>query len=233
MFTLRNIRSSSIASCEYLVALIRSQLSHDLIDGSFDVGFVQNNAAVSIRSDEDLCELWDQIHNGKNIMSWCDGMISDKGTRKRKTDTDSDDDLEHKKSKKKRNDDAREDKIEEIIYTQMQYRVWSEMIAGGVHTSQDEPPTTTMFSRCGSGGVKRKSSDVVQAIEKLSDVLSPKAVANTHAVSSNSPNKVIDNRINCYKQLSELRNLKVSGILSEKEYSCEKKAIMTSLMALK
>ena len=117
---------------------------------------------MSIRSDEDLCELWDQIHNGKNIMLWCDGMISDKGTRKRKTDTDSDDDLEHKKSKKKRNDDAREDKIEEIIkslktkhgnsiYTQMQYRVWSEMIAGGVHTSQDEPPTTTMFSRCGSG----------------------------------------------------------------------------------
>lgn len=78
-----------------------------------------------------------------------------------------------------------------------------------------------MFSRCGSGsGTVKRRSDVVQAIEKLSDALSPRVVATStaHTLSSHSPNKVIENRSKCYKQLAELRNLKL-------QEHCQKKSM--------
>ena len=33
-------------------------------------------------------------------------------------------------------------------FTPMQYRVWSEMINGGMRKSTVDPPSTTMFKRC-------------------------------------------------------------------------------------
>ena len=53
-------------------------------------------------------------------------------------------------------DNDRKDRVEKIVkslkanhgdskYTPMQYRVWGEMVAGGDHASEDNPPSTTMF----------------------------------------------------------------------------------------
>ena len=56
-------------------------------------------------------------------------------------------------------------------YTQMQYRVWSEMYVG-VQSSSDEPPTTTMFLR--AGGVppsKKKSDPVSEALTQLASAI--------------------------------------------------------------
>ena len=41
--------------------MIKSQLQNDIIDDSFDVGFMQSNSAVSFRSTEDLAEVWEQL----------------------------------------------------------------------------------------------------------------------------------------------------------------------------
>ena len=230
VFTLRDINPKKIASCKDLIDLIRTQINDDVTSTSFEVGFMQNNSAVTIRSSEDLSDIWSQMLKGKSIMLWCDGMISKENGRRR-PDDDFDDDItdQQQTKKRKRKDTIREDQVEEIIqslkakhnaaYTQMQYRVWSEMIAGGVHMSQDEPPSTTMFARCGgSVSVKKKSSSdvVVQAIGKLSDVLSPKS-SNCQVASSHSPNKVIESRSKCYRQLTELKSLKSSGTITENE----------------
>lgn len=176
LFTLRNVDPIKVSTCKDLIDLIRAQLSHDVVKDSFDVGFIQNNSPVSIRTGEDLFEIWQDLGKGKNITLWCDGMIPEK--KKRTHESDSDDEHELRRNKRRKKDDtAREDKVEEIIqklkakhgdngYTQMQYRVWSEMIAGGAYTSQDSPPQTTMFVRCGTPNTKRKtvSDRVVQAI---------------------------------------------------------------------
>ena len=37
-------------------------------------------------------------------------------------------------------------------FTPMQYRVWSEMVVGGVHSSTDDALTSSMFVRAGGGG---------------------------------------------------------------------------------
>ena len=66
--------------------------------------------------------------------------------------------------------EEREERVQETIkvlkekhgtlFTPMQIRVWSEMVAGDLHSSLDEPPTTSMFVRAGDGGtskMKKKS----------------------------------------------------------------------------
>ena len=58
----------------------------------------------------------------------------------------------------------------------MQYRVWAEMIIGGVHKSKEHTPTLTMFIRAGSS---RKKSEL--------------------GVTGSSPAKQIENRTKSYK----------------------------------
>ena len=202
---------------------------------------------MSIRSNEDLAEIWDQLQKGKNIVLWCDGMVLAKANQKRSSEfIDSDDDMEiEKRSKKKKKDDSIiEERVEEMTqklkakhgdtaFTQMQYKIWSEMIVGGIHPSQNEHPETTMFDRCGGSvnAKKRSSSVVVKAIDKLSDALSPKQ--SPGSLQGHSPARVIENRSRCYKQLTELNNLQVNGILTSEEYLSEREAVMTSLKSLK
>ena len=44
---------------------------------------------------------------------------------------------------------------------------------------------------------------------------------------------MIDSHSKCYKQLSDLNNLKASGILTENEYAEEKASVMSLLRKLK
>ena len=57
-FTLRNINTRDISTCSQLRALIRDQLTTDITQGSFDVGYLQNNMVISVRNGEDLAEIW-------------------------------------------------------------------------------------------------------------------------------------------------------------------------------
>ena len=47
-----------------------------------------------------------------------------------------------------------------------------------------------------------------------------------------SPAKVIDSRSKCYRQLSEVKSLFESGLLSDEEYQVEREAIMNTLKKL-
>lgn len=239
LFTLRNVKPSSIISCDSLRNLIRSQLSNDIVKGCFDVGIVQNNSAVSFRSPEDIAEVWGQIRCGKEVTLWCDGMIS----KKKKRACPSEEDEDEPKKKKSKASIAREDKVDQVVadlkkkhgnlYTPMQFRIWAEMIVGEVHTSHDVPPSTTMFTRAGSETVKRKSNSsdmVVQVVDKLASVLSPKSSSPRNG---DSPVKVIESRSKCYKQLNELKSLLTTGVLTNEEYLSEKEAVMLCLKSLK
>ena len=95
-----------------------------------------------------------------------------------------------------------------------------------------------MFLRSG-GGVKRKKNDSVtlpdaisqisSAISSISSRSSPVSPATSSIC---SPAKSIDSRSKCYKQLGELNNLKLAGVLSEEEFAVEKIAVMDVLKKL-
>lgn len=264
-FTLRNVDSSVVTSCVTLKALIKAQLKGD-VEKDFDIGYQHNNSVVSIRSADDLLEVWSNIRQGKNVTLWCDGLKTVDAVIRHKRpanatevpdEDDDDQDVSRKKpttakpKKKKKNEGAEAEAVESIVeklkdlhresgYTPMQFRIWAEMHNGGLHPSLDEPPKTTMFARAGGGQAAKKkpSADpLTQAISQLAAAISPSITPTpSHtgrgAPLGTSPAKLIDNRTKCYKQLSELSNLKESGLLSDEEYHAEREAIMEVLKNL-
>jgi hypothetical protein len=161
------------------------------------------------------------------------------------------------KQKKKKNDAAEVEAVDCVVKklkelhhesgnTPMQLRIWAEMHHGGLHPSLNEPPTTSMFTRAGGGHTAKKKTPpntndpLSQAIAQLAKALVP-CTCSTPSSSqagrgstgtSASPAKLIDNRTKCYKQLSELSNLKQSGLLNDEEYDGEREVIMNLLRKL-
>ena len=119
----------------------------------------------------------------------------------------------------------------------MQYRIWSETIIGGIHKSKDIAPTNPLFLRAGGTYPKKKSAAgndaLTQAVTDIATALNPKPIPNVGTNQLlNSPAKIIESRSKCYRQLSELRNLVESGLLSNEEYQIERDAIMNTLKKL-
>ena len=244
-FVLRNINTASVTTCDKLKEVISSQFNEDITLKDFDVGYYQGSTVVTIRNSQDLGEIWQEVRKGNNIVLWCDGL-RDSTSRKRKhvpADSDSEDELPSVKRSPAVKE--REKRLEETLlkrhehsYTMMQLRIWAEMYIGGYHKSLDDPPTTSMFSRAGSGdSQKRKTSQesvvetVTQEAKQISSALSPPPQSMSSSVGT-SPARAIESRSKCYKQLIDLKNLNVSGILSDEEYQAEKGAIMMSLKKL-
>ena len=122
------------------------------------------------------------------------------------------------------------------LYTPMQYRIWSELIVSGAHESLEEPPTFSVFKRASKNdGSKHKhvsmSEALTHAAQAFSSALSP--LTSTGLGHSEGTTSIIDLRSKCYKQLSELNNLKSTGVITEDEYLKEKGAIMKVLEQLK
>ena len=247
-FTLRDVRPEAMTSCAAVKCLIKAQLTQDITEEDFDIGFLQGNTVVSIRSKADLDELWEGLRRGINTTLWCDGMngeahSSSLGQKRSAQDTDEEGEKikDKKKKRKKKDGESKEEKVEETIqalqdkqgkeFTPMQYRIWAEMHVGGYQPSLDEAPSNSMFLRAGGAAIKRRTTaDIVsQAINQLAPALSPSVALPT---SHSSPAKLIDNRSKCYKQLGELKNLMQAGILSDEEYSREREAIMGTLKSL-
>ena len=255
-FTLRNINTSEVCSGNKLKNVIKTQLWDDIVtsEEDFEVGVVQGNSVVSIRSKEDMMDVWKDIRKGTKVVLWCDGLRATK--RKRQTpqmdEEDSDEEggicIKPKRAKM----EERENKVHDIIkelkekhgnsFSPMQLRIWSEMVVGEMHSSLDEPPSTSMFIRAGNTASTPKKKDQCGTTQALTEVataiasaLSPppanQSISNCGRGSS--PAKLIEGRSKCYKQLSELNNLKASGIINNEEYLTEKESIMAILNTLK
>ena len=233
-FTLRHIDTTQVSDSDDLKELIKDKLGGDVKDcDDFDVGYVQGpgDRVVTIRTEEDLADVWREMRTTNcKIQLWCDGLKSTGNNkpkkRRRKEQSDSDHESEtesqpKKQTKRKKSvQQEREERVEESLealkkkysgnYTQMQYRIWAECIVNGLGTL-DNAPTSSMFKRAGNGSGSSKKADAKPSNASL------------------SPAKIIDNRSKCYRQLSELRNLKDEGLISGEDYDHERSAIMSML----
>ena len=123
---------------------------------------VRGEKVISIRSTEDLLELWKDIRSqGDKIHLWCDGLKSNEKSQNKRKRTDSDDEnSEEDQPKKKSACEHRDEKLKHAIdtlqkkhgtnYTPMQYRIWSELHANGMYTDLENPPNNSMFKRAGA-----------------------------------------------------------------------------------
>lgn len=228
-------------------ALIGDQLRNDIIKGNFDIGYLQSNTVtvISIRSKDDMAEIWASLKRGTNVTLWCDGLKVTAGvaTSKQKmplqaySDSDLDSgDEDNPPSKKKTKEDRVQKIVEELKkqhgekYTMMQFRTWAETVNGGMHKSITEPPLSTTFNRAGgtatSASKKSGHGDAVtEAVSQIMAALAPKLVA-APPTKTNNPAKIIDNLSKCYHQLGELKNLFETGLLSEAKYIKEHETSM-------
>ena len=126
----------------------------------YDVGYIDGSAAVTMRTTEDVTEVWINIFKGQKVTFWCDGLISKnpssgKGTLSEQSNEDEALPEKERSHKKRKVEDKEEhqSKVDEVFqalkksmvkhnYTQMQFRIWSEMNVGGLHNSLDDPPNT-------------------------------------------------------------------------------------------
>ena len=156
--------------------------------------------------------------------------------------------------KKKKKSSAQEDREEKVhttmeqlkekhgtVYTPIQLRIWSESIVGGIHSSLEEAPTSSMFAKAGKGPTKKReqssmSEALIQAALAISTAFSPRAPLSSSSSNQplgTSPAKEIESCSKCYKQLNELNQLRSSGIITEDEYFEEKESVMCVLRKLK
>lgn len=156
-FTLRNINSDLMKTRDQLKQVISTQLSHDLTS-DFDVGYYQASVVVSIRSPHDVMEIWNEVKKGVNVILWCDGLKeSYPAVKKRKrskksvdSNSDSGDNIVEVSASKKKKSDKDEKIVGELKelhgqqYTPMQYRIWGEMLIGGLYSSKNESPNTSV-----------------------------------------------------------------------------------------
>ena len=194
-------------------------------------------------SKEDIGDLMGSVLKEDKVLLWCDGLGKEPKEAEKNTCTcraktsmidssDSDDEAPpSKRSKKGDRDDKVQRCVEDLkekhrqsAYTPIQYRIWAELLIGGVYRSTSEVPTHfTMFIRAGTGGAQKRKGNVVASVQ---------AASTSTASLGTSPAKLIDNRSKCYKQLADLSSLKQSGLLSETEYASEREAIMSMLKKL-
>ena len=241
---------------DQLKQVIKLQLAGDVTD-DFDVGYHQATTVVSIRSTQDVIEVWNDVKKGVKVVLWCDGLKESDLTKaksrkrsKKRIDSDSDSDEDvivtsgRSASKKKSDKDEQLEKtvnelkeLHEQQYTPMQYRIWGEMIIGGLYSSKTEAQNISMFSRAG-GKEPKKRYEVAEATgevaKEIKSAIAGVVPSAKHASTSlvASPAKSIDNRSKCYKQLGDLNELRNSGVLTEEEYLREKEAIMITLKKL-
>ena len=109
--------------CSQLKTLIKAQLQDDIRTGDFDVGYVQNNSVVTLRSHEDIHEIWSTLSKGTKVILWCDGLreTSSKSSTSRKRkhqrgDDSEDDDSDAESSNTSKNKHEERDKeIQRLI----------------------------------------------------------------------------------------------------------------------
>ena len=121
------------------------------------------------------------------------------------------------------------------FFTPMQIQIWSEMIAGDLHSSLDDPPTTSMFMRAGdeSANSSRKIKNDNNSLTEAFTQAATAALSPSPRPHSDSPAcSQLEARSKCYKQLAEVNNLRLTGVLNEEEYAIEKDAVLQVLKGL-
>ena len=76
MFTIRDVDTTVISSCDAIKTLIREQLNKDIVSGDFDIGFVIGSSAVRIHNKNDLLDVWSELRKpGSKMTLWCDVLV--------------------------------------------------------------------------------------------------------------------------------------------------------------
>ena len=222
----------------------------------FSVGYYEGSqqAKVWLVVADDLKRMYQQYPRGGSVTLWCDARCQEDdvelSSRKRKKDSD---------TSRKQNIDENERDVEQAFkklqdkhslkWDIPRLRLWARCICSQQHSSYDDPPDLPAF----------KESEPKKRKESLSDALAGAAVAFASAVTGTnkppdhdstkgaaadrvslesasgacvSPGKAVELRMKNFEQLRYLQQLFEDGILSDTEYTEQKRSILSFLRKL-
>lgn len=219
-FILRDVNLCEITTLDQLRDEIFSQFGSKYVNKSdFDVGYFEGPKRIWIRTDEDLNELF-KSERIKSTTLWCAGHNKKKDKRERRalseSPSDSEEDVSRKRKKKRkgpleeRNDlvDGLVDKLREKhaqSYSSLQYRVWAETIAGGRHTSLENPPKGSYYK-------KNDNLSPVRNVDKPPTTITPVRAAEL--------------RSTYIRQIKDLHSLLDIGAIAESDFEKQKQSIL-------
>ena len=209
----------------------------------FSIGYFDGSqqAKVLLVTTDDIQTMYKKRSAGGSLTLWCDGRTVTAGKtsgRKRKHDNA---ESSYREEKESDVDTIFQDLQEthEGDYDAPRLRLWSRMIATGIHNDYHNPPNIPAFT---GTSAKRTRKD------NLSQALSTAAVAVVDAIKDNksaacettpsssstslSPDIMADVRMKNYQQLRYLHTLFDDGIISESEFSEQKETILSSVRKL-
>ena len=208
----------------------------------FSLGYLDGSqqAKVWLYTTEDLTAMYRKYPKGGAINLWCEGNydLADGGGNKRKRG-DAAEQSSHRKAKEDENESIFKDLHEKHSgkYDTPRLRLWSRMIAAGIHDDYDEPPDIPAFSK--SKRARKEtvmdsiSGAAVAIVEALQDKGKTTGTSAAPVSTGMSPGKCIDLRMKNFEQLRYLQSLLDDGILSEAQYAEQKRSILDILNKLK
>lgn len=230
------------------VAALRSalyrELESEIADGVYNVGYFEGSQHKKkwLVSTDDLVAMYTHFRGKRQIQLWCDG---NRGT------ADQQDDIEPRRKKQKTTKDAhakntnnQEEELECVFrrlrkkhgnkWSGPQYRLWARAMVSGIHDDDSKPPNSPMFT----GGLQKQPKESLadafaSAATAIAKAFSPKPHSDDSATTGRSvhfsPGKKVDIRMKNLEQLRVLQSLMEDGILSEDEFSEQKRIVLQSL----
>ena len=84
-FTICDLDTAAISSCDDMKTLIREQLSEDIVAEDLDIGFVNGSSVIRIHNKEDLSDMWSALRKpGNKKTLWCDGLVDRMGNSRKR-----------------------------------------------------------------------------------------------------------------------------------------------------
>ena len=204
----------------------------------FSLGYLDGSqqAKVWLYITEDLTAMYRKYPKGGAINLWCERNydLADGGGNKRKRG-DAAEQSSHRKAKEDENESIFKDLHEKHSgkYDTPRLRLWSRMIAAGIHDDYDEPPDIPAFSK--SKRARKEtvmdsiSGAAVAIVEALQDKGKTTGTSAAPVSTGMSPGKCIDLRMKNFEQLRYLQSLLDDGILSEAQYAEQKRSMSTGM----
>ena len=227
-----------------------------------EIGYFHGSSKFWINNRLDVSDAWKLVSEGEKVTLWCTG-VDRSCSKKRALNEESQagHSSESTKKQKMSKQEERRATTEEYLaklkdkhadkFTQFQFKLWAEMLTSGVHTDIDVPPAASMFGRESKKGRAPESVstdlsaavvDMVSVVSTLSQALSTSAQTQLNRLQTScsrpslatwSPLKRAELRSMYLKQMTELRQLYDSGILSEEEYVEQRVELVDLLRQLK
>lgn len=214
-----------------------------------EIGYFHQAKKMWIKNRLDLTDVWKLVHKGERVTLWSMGTATEPTNGQKRPLEKNGEEPVSKRAKAQSISEEKKARLADYEhqlqqkhgdkYSRFQIKIWAEALASGQYSDLDNPPGYAMFGRekdkksNKDGHVEVVMSGMMNMMNTLCQALTPKVTPPERRQVGLSPMKKAELRSTYLKQLSELRQLRDNGILTEDEYEEQREDLIDSMRNLK